>query len=469
MIKRIPLAILMATALAFTASSAASASADDQATDGTSYSSPLTMLTGSGQGLVWHDTSTAATALRTTMGTAATFAAVMASTNHPMTTKANCGTAQSTAFPVAPAATTGLCWDTGDAATTDWHPQGITTSGDADHDGAWGAYKVILSGWQSLISTRYNDARVAFINDTDASAPSYRWTYLVVPNSTGTDFTAAKAHTGGMAWYGDKLYVSAVGNNSIAIRVFSVANILRATDSSSAIGKTSSGYAAYGYQYVLPQVGYYTYSGGTCTMNADGTYPSYTISDNDGDGTAGNTPADWVGNGTRSFVNDSTVACFSSISLDRSTTPDSLVAGEYFGHETPNLHGRLLRYDMSTVGTFLLNADSSNQVPAAEKYRGYVGDVQGVLSWNGAWYVSHSWLDARGGVWKQTGSGGSAASCTGSGSATKQCWAWHPEAMTYNYATGLVWAQTEWAPTECTAQSQTCGRILFASPVTSLP
>ncbi|WP_433175528.1 hypothetical protein [Actinoallomurus sp. CA-150999] len=441
------------------------ASPDDGATDGTSYASPLTALSGQRQSLVWHDTSSAADALQTTMGTETTFAAVMASVNHPLTS-ANCSAAESAARPVAPAATTALCWDTGDDTTDAWHPQGITTSGDADDDGAWGAYKVILSGWQSLISGRYNDARVAFVDYTNSAAPAYRWVYLVVPNATGTDFTAAKAHVGGMVWYGDKLFVTAVGNTSTAIRVFSMANILRATDSSSAIGKTSSGYAAYGYQYVMPQIGYYTYSGGTCTMFADGTYPSYTVADNDGDGTAGNSAADWVGNGTRAFTNDTTTACLSSISLDRSTSPDTLVAGEYFGHDTPNLHGRLLRYPLGSG--YLLSA-TSGTVPVTASYRSYVGDVQGVLSYGGVWYVSHSWLDARGGIWRQTTSGGGAASCSLSGSTAHQCWAWHPEGLTYNYATGMVWGQTEWSSTECAAQSQTCGRMVFATPRTDLP
>ncbi|GAA4634746.1 hypothetical protein GCM10023196_077470 [Actinoallomurus vinaceus] len=144
----------------------------------------------------------------------------------------------------------------------------------------------------------------------------------------------------------------------------------------------------------------------------------------------------------------------------------SLVAGEYFSHETPNLHGRLLWYSFGS--DYLLSA-TSGTVPVAASYRSYVGDVQGVLSYGGVWYVSHSWLDARGGVWRQTTSGGSAASCSLSGSTAHQCWAWHPEGLTYDYATGLVWGQTEWSSTECAAQSQTCGRMVFATPRTSLP
>jgi hypothetical protein len=167
---------------------------------------------------------------------------------------------------------------------------------------------VILSGWHySPDDSRYDDAKVAFINANALPAASYRWVYLVAPNSTGSTFTAAKSHMGGMIWYGDKLLVSAVGNTSVAIRVFSMSHILTMTDSASTVGKTSGGYAAYGYKYAMPQIGYYSYAGGTCSMSGDTGVP-----------------------------------CFSSISLDRSTSPDSLVSTEYFADQT--LHGRLMRY-----------------------------------------------------------------------------------------------------------------------------
>lgn len=57
--------------------------------------------------------------------------------------------------------------------------------------------------------------------------------------------------------------MSAVGDTSTAIRVFSTTHILQMTDSASAIGRTSAGYAAYGYKYAMMQVGYYTYDWST--------------------------------------------------------------------------------------------------------------------------------------------------------------------------------------------------------------
>jgi hypothetical protein len=381
------------------------------------YSDPLTALSPSGFGLVWHATPAAAISALDAALPNVGVATVLASANHPMPA---CAGTNAASLPIAPAATTSLCWDSGDASTTTWTPQGVTSSGDADDDGAWGTNQVILSGWHySLDDSRYQEARVAFINANNLGAAAYRWVYLVVPNSTGSTFTAAKAHLGGMVWYGDKLLVSAVGNGSVAIRVFSMSHILQVNDSSATIGKTSSGYAAYGYQYVMTQVGYYSYAGGTCDMSTD------------------------VG-----------VPCYSSLSLDRSTSPDSLVTTEYFSDAS--LDGRLIRYPFGS--DYLLQA-TSNSVSASEAYRSAVGNMQGVLSYAGAWYVAHSSATYRGQLWHQTTTGSTALSCTTPDTSASMCWAMHPEALSYWPSTGLVWSQSEW-PDQ---------RALFAVPLTAFP
>lgn len=271
-------------------------------TAGAAYSDPLTTTTK--QNLVWHATPAAAL---TALDNALPNVSLNTVVNDPSYAMTGCTGAEKAALPKAPAATKSLCWDADRAGSTTWVPQGITTSGDADDDGLWGADKIILSGWHSTDALgRYDDARIQAVNyDTPASA-AHRMVYLAVPNSTGSTFSAAKAHMGGMAWYGDKIYVTAVGNTSTAIRVFSTKHILQLTDTTSnAIGRTSGGYAAYTYKYAMMQVGYYTYAGGTCSMAADTGVP-----------------------------------CFSSISLDRSTSPATVVTTEYFSDQS--LHGRLL-------------------------------------------------------------------------------------------------------------------------------
>ena len=386
------------------------------------YSDPLTTTTK--QSLVWHATPAAAlTALDSALPNVSANT-VINDANYPMTA---CSSTEKAALPKVPTATASMCWDADRAESTTWVPQGITTSGDADDDGLWGADKIILSGWHGTEALgRYDDARIHVINYNNPSAPVFRMVYLAVPNSTGSTFTAAKAHMGGMAWYGDKIYVTAVGNTSTAIRVFSTTHILQMTDSANAIGKTSSGYAAYGYKYAMMQVGYYSYAGGTCDLSSD-------------DG----------------------VACFSSISLDRSTTPNSLVSAEYFADQT--LYGRLYRYGMGT--NYLLNANSAGTVAATDAFRSYVGNQQGVLAHNGKWYVAHSSATIPGQLWTQTTAASNSATCPTS----RACWATHPEGLTYDWSTGLVWSQSEWTTADCAADGQTCGRAVFAVPLSSLP
>lgn len=395
------------------------------------YTDPLTTTTK--QGLVWHATPAAAlTALDNALPNVS-MNTVAQSANHAMT---GCTATEKASLPIAPTATTAMCWDSDRATSTAWTPQGITTSGDADDDGMWGADTIILSGWhgEDALGTgsdgksRYDDARIMAINYDTPSAPAFRMAYLAVPNSTGSTFSAAKAHVGGMAWYGDKIYVTAVGNTSTAIRVFSTTHILQMTSSSAAIGKVSDGYAAYGYQYALMQVGYYSYAGGTCSMDSDTGVP-----------------------------------CFSSMSLDRSTSPDSVVTTEYFSDQTK--HGRLYRYP--TGSDYLLAADSSGAVAASEAYRSGVGNMQGVLSHNGKWYVAHSSQPSHGQLYDQTTTASTPSYC--SDPQTPACWAMHPEALTYDWATGLVWSVTEWTPASCSALGQTCGRALFALPLANLP
>lgn len=389
---------------------------------GAAYSDPLTTTTS--QGLVWHATPAAALNALDAALPNVSANTVVHDTDYAMT---GCTSGEKSALPIAPAATTSLCWDSDRADSAEWTPQSITTSGDADDDGKWGADKILLSGWHGTDALgRNDDARVMFINYNTPSAASFRMVYLAVPNSTGSTFTAAKAHMGGMVWYGDKLYVTAVGNTSTAVRVFSTTHLLQLSSSASTIGKTSDGYAAYGYKYAMMQVGYYSYSGGACDMNSDQGVP-----------------------------------CFSSMSLDRSTAPDSLVTTEYFSDQT--LHGRLYRYNL---GTDYLLANSGGAVTASQAYRSSVGNMQGVLSQNGRWYVAHSSATTNGQLWAQTSSGSASAHCNGTSTA---CWAVHPEALSLDVSTQLVWSVTEWSTSQCAAAGQTCGRGLFAVPLSVLP
>lgn len=388
------------------------------------YADPLVPVGRSSMGLTWHaESSSAISALDAALPNVGV-STVLNDGNRAM---AACTSEELAAAPIAPTATVTWCFNTADATDGNWAPQGLTSSGDADDDGAWGTKQAILSGWVygDTASSRYDDAKVAFIDYTNPAAPVYRWVYLVDPNSTGSDFSAAKSHIGGMIWYGDKLIVTAVGNTGTALRVFSMSHILQTTSGAADIGRVSDGWAAYGYKYVMPQIGYFSYTSGTCSMSSDTGIP-----------------------------------CFSSISLDRSTSPDSLVTAEYFSDQTK--HGRVIRYPF---GANYLPATSATPT---EAYASAVGNQQGVLSFNGRWYLAHSSATIHGQIWRFTpdGSAGVSSTCTVNGSPTTACWSLHPEALTYWWSTATVWSVTEWSRDDPTGPG---GRVLFSVPLSGMP
>jgi hypothetical protein len=244
----------------------------------------MTSISTSNFGLVWHATPSAAISALDAALPNVGVATVLADANHPMPA---CDATETAALPISPVATRKHCWDDSDASISSWNPQGITSSGDADDDGAWGANEAILSGWQwTGDDSRHNDARVAFIDYNDPASPAYRWVYLVAPNSTGTTFSAGEAYTSGVA------------------------------------------------------------------------------------------------------------------------------------------------------------------------------NAQGVLSYNGRWYVAHSSATYNGQLWRVTPNvAGVSKTCASANPSPYMCWAMHPEALTYDYATGLVWSQSEW-PNQ---------RAVFAVPLSGRP
>lgn len=345
------------------------------------YSDPLQPIDPAGLELVWHPTANLPTANLVTLD------AILASANHALyPCPAN------PSLPAAPAAMTAYCFEDGDTTTTAWSSQSITTSGEAYANGLAGtSHHVMLTGWHfNTEGDRYNEARVSFI---DLDKLNYRWAYLVDEN-----LAPIKAHTGGMVWIGDRIYVVAVGNGTVALRVFSTANIVKASVS--------------GYAYALVQIGTYEYKAGACSMDDDQHTP-----------------------------------CLSSISLDRSTTPPSLVTTEYFSDQT--MHGRLIRYTT--------NADFSIGAPT-EAFRSGVANMQGVMSWQGTWWVAHSSATYHGQLWRQTTAASEVETCTTSDPSPAMCWSLHPEALSYSPATGLVWSITEYPDT----------RAVFAVPLDRL-
>lgn len=384
------------------------------------------------------------------MGGAVGVREVLASANHRMRDRSECRESEKAALPVEPAASRAYCWEEGDAHTQRWIPQSVTTSGDADEDGRWDGDRVILAGWT------HNDrkagepasdeslARVAFIDANDPDDLTYRWVLLVAPTDGGKDFTPVRSRAGGMVWYQDKLIVTARNGSDdrTALHVFDMRRILRADVIGPAVGRTEDGHSARGYRYVLPAVGSYRPAGGRCTA-----------------------------------THDDAVPCLSSISLDRTSTPASLVATEASaaGEERS---GRLWRYSLSGAadGAGPLAVDRRGNADADEAYETEAGGIQGVLSHRADNADEASWYTGRttdgphghGTLWRQDDDGADAARCTAD--RTLACWGRHTESLSYWPQTDEVWTLTRRAVNEDGKWEPPVvpERVLYAVPMSAL-
>ncbi|WP_199442070.1 hypothetical protein [Umezawaea beigongshangensis] len=263
------------------------------------------------------------------------------------------------------------CFNSGDVATEEWVPQGITTVADAQADQFWGEKQAILVSWYNKGSSPAKGVRVSFL-DTDTG--NYQHVLLVYPytNASGNPsyeaVTAPQAgdgasvHAGGIVWYGNYLYMA---DTNRGIRVFDMRYIFDIksasngdVDTSGKVGRHDGTYYSYGYRYVMPQVHGWTNPGGLATF-----------------------PPDYK-------CNASGPQKFSYISLDRSREPDALISGEYCANQNDtNLNGRVARWPLnSEVGT--PDTDGLGFWQASDAHRLPKPRVQGAVSTDGRWYLN---------------------------------------------------------------------------------
>ncbi|MDR3080087.1 MAG: hypothetical protein LBV60_04030, partial [Streptomyces sp.] len=261
---------------------------------------------------------------------------------------------------------TGFAWDSGDQAVDYWIPQGVTTSADAYGNGAYpagGNKRVVLTSWY-FETDPDNDGvdeyaldkglRLTFV-DYSTSTPTYRHVLLVEPVKTSTgaySFNPIRKHAGGIMWYGDLLYVV---DTYKGLRVFDLTTLFTvATAEGDVCGlHTDGSYYGYGYKYVLPQ--------------------------------------------SHAYDNAGKYLRYSTIGLDRASTPDSLVVSEY------SLSGTVDYTDGAYNGTgpgtttpkvVRWNLDYTNRQPASltafEAVTVAQQKIQGVVSRNSKHYLSTS-------------------------------------------------------------------------------
>ncbi|KUN21973.1 hypothetical protein AQJ23_28365 [Streptomyces antibioticus] len=338
--------------------------------------------------------------LASAMGRPEGVGAVLADADHTLRAAADCAPAERKALPVEPAATRAYCW--GAADTRSWRPGAVTTSGDADDDGLWGQNRVILSAWSQ---GAHDLARVAFIDANDLDRLTYAWVLLAVPVDGGRDYRALDSQVSGMVWYQDKLLVTAADG----LYVYDMNRVQRATTNAPAVGRVDGGWAAHGNRWVLPAVGSY---------RAGATHPDY-------------------------------------LSLDRSTSPDSLVASDWVSTDSDR-DVRLWRYDLTSSSdrSGLLTTDPTGYTPVDEAYETKTPGVGAVLSYRSEWYLGRTSDDqgGRGTLWRQDATGARATRC--GTDETTRCWSGEAESLSYWEATGEVWSQS--------------GRTLFALPLSTI-
>lgn len=134
----------------------------------------------------------------------------------------------------------GFRWNAGDNAVDYWYPQGITGSADAVPDGIVDGHRELLVSWYSKNG---KGVRVSFVDADKLGGAKYRHVLLVTPNDDG-GFGLVESHAGGIAWFGNSLYVAETHGG---LRVFDMRHILRVRNPDDALG----------YAFILPQVGLY--------------------------------------------------------------------------------------------------------------------------------------------------------------------------------------------------------------------
>lgn len=238
----------------------------------------------------------------------------------------------------------GFRWNAEDVASPDWFPQGITGSADADPTGLVGGKRiVVVASYEDAVGLE-KGVRLAFTDVTDLDAPKYRFALLVEPTGSAAapSFRQVDIHAGGIVWIGNRLYVASTG---VGFRVFDMSRILQVAVDQDVVGCTATTCRAGLYKYVVPQIGVYAHSSACAPL-------------------------------------------FSWVSLDRSTTPISLVSGEYCSTTACSgpLAGRVYRWPLDPTTNLLAGAKT---FPSEAFFMGQ-RQVQGGASRNGLFLLSSS-------------------------------------------------------------------------------
>jgi len=297
----------------------------DEATEATSGTQGDVVATGAGQfALSWVDLDTPA--IRAAVDSAnargallgnRTITQVLAGANRTLAYKTSsaCTSAKASIAKLDDAAhrVGAWCFDSADQDagrsldSSDWVPQAVASSNEAAVGGYAGPSAVAVTWYQprpdhtaGAMDDPQND-RVTFVN-TPASGASatYRHVLLVEPvvENGKLNLRRVKMHAGGIAWYGNILYVASTGGG---MRAFDIRRIFAVHTTKDVVGldtSTPSDAGLYGesFAYVILQVANYKKTDAACNRSPAATNAGL---------------------------------CFSGITVNRSASPVSLISYEY--------------------------------------------------------------------------------------------------------------------------------------------
>ena len=230
-------------------------------------------------------------------------------------------------------------WDRADRRTTQWWPQGISTSADASDTELVHGRRLVVTTWYAKdLGDGNHGSRLSFV---DLATRRYRHVLLVVPRLVDGDVRVEplEIHAGGLAWHGPWLHVAAT---AAGLFVFHVDDIVRVPEQA----PESVRVAGEEYRYLLP------------------VRFAYEARTDDGHERLR----------------------YSFVSLDRASSPPQLLAGEYGrGRQTR----RLAHFALDPDSRFVAPGDDGACRPLRLHDEG-IGQTQGVVQVDGRYYVTTS-------------------------------------------------------------------------------
>ena len=230
-------------------------------------------------------------------------------------------------------------WDRADRRTTQWWPQGISTSADASDTELVHGRRLVVTTWYAKdLGDGNHGSRLSFV---DLATRRYRHVLLVVPRLVdgGVRVEPLEIHAGGLAWHGPWLHVAAT---AAGLFVFHVDDIVRVPEQA----PESVRVAGEEYRYLLP------------------VRFAYEARTDDGHERLR----------------------YSFVSLDRASSPPQLLAGEYGrGRQTR----RLAHFALDPDSRFVAPGGDGACRPQQLHDEG-IGQAQGVVQVDGRYYVTTS-------------------------------------------------------------------------------